>query len=120
MEELEIIYQDNYIIAINKPTSGVPLFALNRERVRALSEQMKSGGLTKQSPPFMWGYADEQGRIDYARKKVLDKMTDAKARQDKRAEEAVTVYEKIDQFGLTCDLNIKKSSANFKDDHEHS
>ncbi len=139
MEELEIIYQDEYIVAINKPadllvhrswidkdetrfamqmlrdqigqyvypvhrldkpTSGVLLFALTKEVARALSEQMQSGGFTKQYLAVVRGYADEQGRIDYALKEVLDKMTDAKAREDKAPQEAITEYEKIDQVEL--------------------
>lgn len=139
MEMLQIIYQDEHIVAINKPTdllvhrswidkeetrfaiqmlrdqigqyvypvhrldkptSGVLLFALSKETARALSEQMQSGGVTKQYLAVVRGYTDEEGLIDYALKEVLDKMTDAKARQDKEAQEAVTSYEKIDQVEL--------------------
>jgi len=139
METLEIIYQDEHIVAVNKPsdllvhrswidkdetrfaiqmlrdqigqyvypvhrldkpTSGVLLFALSKETARALSEQMQSGGVTKQYLAIVRGYTDERGLIDYALKEVLDKMTDAKARQDKAAQEAVTSYEKIGQVEL--------------------
>ncbi len=138
-EHLEIIYQDEYIVAINKPsnllvhrswidkdetrfaiqmlrdqigqyvfpvhrldkpTSGVLLFALNKESAKELSEQMKVGAFKKEYLAVVRGYTDESGEIDYALKEVLDKMTDAKARTDKEAQEAVTFYEKLAQVEL--------------------
>lgn len=138
-EVLEILYQDEYIVAINKPsnllvhrswidkdetrfaiqilrdqigqyvypvhrldkpTSGVLLFALNKEAARALSEQMQEGLFKKEYLAVVRGYTDEGAEIDYALKEVLDKMTDAKARADKEAQEAVTLYEKLAQVEL--------------------
>lgn len=138
-EKLEIIYQDEYIVAINKPsnllvhrswidkdetrfaiqmlrdqinqyvypvhrldkpTSGVLLFALNKEIARALSEQMQEGMFKKEYLAVVRGYTDESAEIDYALKEVLDKMTDAKARTDKEAQEAITLYEKLAQVEL--------------------
>jgi len=138
-ELLEIIYQDEYIVAINKPsnllvhrswidkdetrfaiqilrdqigqyvypvhrldkpTSGVLLFALSKEVARTLSEQMQDGLFKKEYLAVVRGYTDECGEIDYALKEVLDKMTDSKARQDKEAQEAVTLYEKLHEVEL--------------------
>ena len=138
-ETLEIIYQDEYIVAINKPsnllvhrswidkdetrfaiqmlrdqigqyvypvhrldkpTSGVLLFALSKEMARALSEQMQEGVFKKEYLAIVRGYTDESAEIDYALKEVLDKMTDSKARTDKEAQEAVTFYEKLSQVEL--------------------
>jgi tRNA pseudouridine65 synthase len=139
MEELEIIYQDEHIVAINKPsgllvhrslidkretrfaiqilrdqigqyvypvhrldkpTSGVLLFALSKEVARVLSEQIVAHGFTKEYLAIVRGYIEESGIIDYPLKEVLDKMTDAKAKQDKPAQSAVTNFEKIDQVEL--------------------
>lgn len=138
-ETLEVIYQDEYIVAINKPsnllvhrswidkdetrfaiqmlrdqigqyvypvhrldkpTSGVLLFALSKEMARALSEQMQEGRFKKEYLAIVRGYTDEGAEIDYALKEVLDKMTDAKARKDKEAQEAITFYEKLAQIEL--------------------
>jgi len=143
MEELEIIYQDEYLVAINKPTdllvhrswidkdetrfaiqmlrdqigryvypvhrldkptSGVLLFALTKEIARALSEQMQANAFKKQYLALVRGYTEESGLIDYALKELLDKMTDAKAREDKAAQEAVTAYEKIGQVELPFEV----------------
>ena len=139
IERLEIIFQDEYIVAINKPsnllvhrswidkdetrfaiqilrdqigqyvypvhrldkpTSGVLLFALSKEVARSLSEQMQEGIFKKEYLAVVRGYTDESGEIDYALKEVLDKMTDSKANQDKDAQEAVTLYEKLQEVEL--------------------
>ncbi len=138
-ELLEIIYQDDYIVAINKPTdllvhrswidkdetrfaiqmlrdqigqyvypvhrldkptSGVLLFALTKETARALSQQMQEGLFKKEYLSLVRGYTQSSGEIDYALKEVLDKMTDSKAREDKEAQEAVTLYETLAQIEL--------------------
>ena len=138
-ERLEIIYLDEHIVAINKPsnllvhrswidkeetrfammmvrdqigqyvypvhrldkpTSGVLLFALSKEMARSLSELMQEGGFKKEYLAVVRGYTDEKGEIDYALKEVLDKMTDKKARKDKEPQEAVTLYEKLAQVEL--------------------
>jgi len=138
-ELLEIIYQDKYLVAINKPsnllvhrswidkaetrfamqmvrdqigqyvypihrldkpTSGVLVFALSKEMARKMSELIVDGGFKKEYLAVVRGYADEEGTIDYALKEVLDKMTDKKARQDKAPQEAVTVYKKLAQVEL--------------------
>ncbi len=138
-ESLEIIYQDEYIVAINKPsnllvhrswidkdetrfaiqilrdqigryvypvhrldkpTSGVLLFALSKEIARALSEQILRRAFEKEYLAVVRGYTDKGAKIDYALKEVLDKMTDAKARKDKEAQEAITLYQKIDEVEL--------------------
>ena len=138
-EKLEILYQDDYIVVINKPsnllvhrswidkhetrfaiqilrdqigqyvypihrldkpTSGVLVFALSKEIARSLSEQMQEGLFKKEYLAVVRGYTDNEGKIDYALKEVLDKMTDSKARTDKQAQEAVTVYKKLSEVEL--------------------
>jgi len=138
-ELLEIIYQDEYLVVINKPsnllvhrswidkeetrfammmvrdqigqyvypihrldkpTSGVLVFALSKEMARSMSELIVKGGFKKEYLAVVRGYADEKGEIDYALKEVLDKMTDKKARTDKAPQVAVTLYEKLSQVEL--------------------
>lgn len=146
---LEIIYQDEYLVAINKPsnllvhrswidkdetrfaiqmlrdqigqyvyplhrldkpTSGVLIFALSKEVARAVSEQMQEKGFKKEYLAIVRGYAQENGTIDYALKEVLDKMTDAKARTDKEAQSAVTFYEKLAQVELPFEVGRYKTT----------
>jgi tRNA pseudouridine65 synthase len=138
-ETLEIIYQDEHIVAINKPsnllvhrswidkdetrfaiqilrdqigqyvypvhrldkpTSGVLLFALSKEVARAISEQMQERAFKKEYIAIVRGYTQQSGAIEYALKEVLDKMTDAKAQTDKEAQSAVTHYTTISQVEL--------------------
>lgn len=149
MEELEIIYKDDDIVAVNKPsgllvhrsmidrretrfaiqilrdqigqyvypvhrldkpTSGVLLFALSKETARALSEQMQEKAFKKQYLAIVRGFTEDEGLIDYALKEELDKMTDAKARTDKEAQEAVTGYRKLDQVELPFGVGRYKTT----------
>ena len=133
-EQLEILYRDEWLVAVNKPsgllvhrswidkdetrfalqmlrdqigqyvypvhrldkpTSGVLLFALDADTARRMGEAFESGSVRKEYLAVVRGYTDEGGRIDYPLKELHDKMTDAKARRDKEAQEAVTVYERL-------------------------
>ena len=128
---LQILYQDDYLVAINKPsgllvhrsmidrhetqfaiqilrdqigryvyplhrldkpTSGVLLFALSSEMAREMTELFSERETSKEYLAVVRGYTDESGCIDYPLKEVLDKMTDRKARTDKEPQEAVTEY----------------------------
>jgi tRNA pseudouridine65 synthase len=142
-ETLEIIYRDEHLVAINKPsgllthrslidktetrfaiqilrdqigayvyplhrldkpTSGVLLFALSKEVARTMSEQMQAKGFEKEYLAIVRGYTEPSGEIDYALKEVLDKMTDAKAKEDKAAQSALTFYETISQVELPFEV----------------
>ena len=136
---LEILYQDEYLVAINKPsgllvhksmidkdeiyfamkmlrdqigcyvypvhrldkpTSGVLLFALDSETARLLSEQFASHTIQKTYLAIVRGYVDAHGIIDYALQEKHDKMTDQKAQKQKPAQEAITEYFSLAQAEL--------------------
>jgi tRNA pseudouridine65 synthase len=80
---------------LDKPTSGVLLFALDSETAKRIGEAFEAGEVHKEYLAVVRGYTDEAGCIDYPLKEILDKMTDAKARRDKPAQEAVTAYERL-------------------------
>ncbi|MFK5040059.1 tRNA pseudouridine(65) synthase TruC [Glaesserella parasuis] len=131
--KLEIIYQDDELIAINKPagmlvhrswldkhetvfamqtlrdqigqhvflihrldrpTSGVLLFALNSEMARTISQLFKQHQIQKSYLAVVRGYLQGEGRIDYPLKVQLDKIAD-KFSQEKEAQEAITDYRNI-------------------------
>ncbi len=77
---------------LDKPTSGVLLFALNRDTAREVTQQFGDKKIQKSYRAVVRGYTQEKGRIDYALKEQRDKMTDSKTRQDKEAQEALTNY----------------------------
>lgn len=131
LNELTILYQDDYLVAIDKPagllvhrsmidkhetefamqmlrdqigqhvfpvhrldrpTSGVLLFALSADIARIIGQTFAAGQMQKTYYALVRGYVDGEGQIDYALKEILDKKSDKKARQDKEAQDAVTDY----------------------------
>lgn len=127
--EIEVLYQDGYIVAINKPsgllvhrseidkretlfaiqltrdtigkrvypvhrldrpTSGVLLFALSSEVCKTLCESFINGQVEKTYQAVVRGYAPEQLTIDYPLKEILDKFADKDADKDKPAQDAVS------------------------------
>ena len=138
--ELEIIYRDEYLIAINKPsgllvhrswldshatefavqklrdqidqhvypahrldrpTSGVLLFLLDKEYATNLMEQFAEQKTEKRYLAVVRGHIGE-GFLDYALKKKLDKIADKHASQDQEAQEAQTAYKGV----AFCELPI--------------
>jgi tRNA pseudouridine65 synthase len=133
-DELEIVYRDEFFIAINKPsgllvhrspidrhetrfavqmlrdqigqyvyplhrldkpTSGVLFFALDKESANLVSEQFKNSTIQKNYLAVVRGYTDDSGIIDYALKEKLDKIADKDSRDDKEAQEAITHYKTL-------------------------
>ncbi|MCR8922738.1 tRNA pseudouridine(65) synthase TruC [Dasania sp. GY-MA-18] len=133
-DELEIIYQDEYLVAINKPsgllvhrsmidrhetrfalqmlrdqlgqhvypihrldkpTSGVLIFALSSAIARQLSLCFHDKTVSKTYWAVVRGYAPEQGSVDHPLKEKLDKISDKKSRRDKPAQEAISHYQRL-------------------------
>jgi tRNA pseudouridine65 synthase len=80
---------------LDKPTSGVLLFALDSDTARLLTQQFTAGQVQKTYLAVVRGYTDETGIIDYPLKEELDKIADANADQDKPAQAAVTHYRRL-------------------------
>ena len=131
---LEIIYQDEYLVAINKPsgllvhkspidrretefalqmvrdqvgqyvypvhrldkpTSGVLVFALSSEVARLLSEQFREHTIQKEYMAVVRGYTKESELIDYDLKVILDKKADKDRIKNKEPQSAQTYYETL-------------------------
>lgn len=75
---------------LDKPTSGVLLFALCPDMARRVSQQMENRQVQKLYHAVVRGYAPDEGLIDHPLKEELDKYTDKKARQNKPPQEAQT------------------------------
>lgn len=80
---------------LDKPTSGVLLFALNADVARRMMEIFMSDMVSKRYLAVVRGYSTEEGVIDYPLKEELDKMTDSRAQQDKAAQPAITEYQRL-------------------------
>ena len=90
---------------LDKPTSGVLIFALSSEIAKAAGEQFRNGEVEKTYRAVVRGYTPESGVIDHALKEELDKMTDRKARQDKPAQEALTKYKRLATVELPIQID---------------
>ena len=80
---------------LDKPTSGVLLFALSSDIAKSVGEQFAAHTIEKTYLAVVRGYIDESGVIDYALKEELDKKSDKQARADKPAQDAVTEYQRL-------------------------
>jgi len=78
---------------LDKPTSGVLVFALSSEMARLLSEQFKNHSIQKEYLAMVRGYTKEKELIDYDLKVILDKKGDKDRTQNKEPQEAQTYYE---------------------------
>lgn len=131
---LEIIYQDQWIVAVNKPagmlvhrswldrhetvfvmqtlrdqigqhvftvhrldrpTSGVLLFALSSEVARLLSQQFEQHQLQKTYHAVVRGWLEEGGILDYPLMEERDKIADKHAAEAREAQPAVTRYQPL-------------------------
>lgn len=135
---LEVLYQDEELIAINKPagmlvhrswldkhetvfamqtlrdqigqhvfpihrldrpTSGVLLFALNSEMAHLMCEVFEQHQMQKTYIAIVRGYLNGEGRVDYPLKVKLDKIAD-KHSQPKEPQEAITDYKCLEQVEM--------------------
>lgn len=80
---------------LDKPTSGVLLFALSPEIARLLTDSFTRKRVEKRYLAVVRGHLAESGRIDHALKEPQDKMTDRRARKDKPAQQAITEYRRL-------------------------
>ncbi|NOR56393.1 MAG: tRNA pseudouridine(65) synthase TruC [Sulfurovum sp.] len=133
-EALEILYQDAYIVAINKPsgllvhkspidkretrfalqelrnqigqyvhpvhrldkpTSGVLLFALNKEMAQKMSLAFRENEIKKEYIAIVRGYTEEVSCIDYALKQMLDTKEEKRLGITKEEQEAITDFKRL-------------------------
>ncbi len=80
---------------LDKPTSGILLFALSSEIAGLMTEIFTARETQKEYLAIVRGYSDMHQVIDYPLKEVLDKMTDRQAKQNKAAQNAVTEYQRL-------------------------
>ena len=131
---LEIVYQDEYFVAVNKPagmlvhrswldkhetqfvmqtlrdqigqhvfplhrldrpTSGVLIFALSSEVASQVMPMFANHEMEKTYHAIVRGWIEEAARLDYPLKVELDKIADKHASQEKEAQEAITDYQPV-------------------------
>jgi tRNA pseudouridine65 synthase len=134
MNPLPILYQDEHLVAVNKPsgllvhrtnldrhekeiamhlvrdqlgqwvypfhrldkaTSGVLLFALDKETARLMTQSFTDVRVTKSYLAVVRGFTKEGERIDHPLREITDKMTGQNANRDRPGKEAVTEYRRL-------------------------
>ena len=87
---------------LDKPVSGVLLFALNPENARQLARAFETGSVHKTYHALVRGHCPTEGKIDYPLKEQLDALTDQKADPHKLPQTAITEWQCLG----TCELPI--------------
>ncbi len=85
---------------LDKPTSGVLLFALSSEVAALLTKQFTEKVISKRYWAVVRGYIEDSGVINYALQEQLDKMTDRLVSPDKPPQEAVTEFQCLERSEL--------------------
>lgn len=76
---------------LDRPTSGVLLFALDSDTARLMCEQFEQHSVEKRYLAVVRGWLNDEGRIDYPLKVIQDKIAD-KFSGEKEAQNAITDY----------------------------
>ena len=80
---------------LDKPTSGVLVFALNKEMAQKLSLLFRSGDVEKAYIAVVRGYVEDDALIDYPLKQMLDTKEQKRLGVTKEAQEAQTYYKAL-------------------------
>ncbi|MEZ9199067.1 tRNA pseudouridine(65) synthase TruC [Shewanella sp. 10N.286.54.B9] len=80
---------------LDRPTSGILLFAKSSEMANALCEQFASHSIDKEYLAIVRGNMHEAATLDYALKEELDDVADKDVDPNKAAQDAVTSYKPL-------------------------
>jgi tRNA pseudouridine65 synthase len=80
---------------LDKPTSGVLLFALDTDTARRMGQLIEEDRVQKTYLAVVRGYAAEAGTIDHPLEKIWDKTTDRLADRTVPPQPAVTDYQRL-------------------------
>ncbi|WP_409526458.1 pseudouridine synthase [Nitrincola sp. MINF-07-Sa-05] len=80
---------------LDKATSGVMVFARNKEVAQALQQKFRDRQVSKTYLCVVRGWTEAEGTIDYALKPVYDKFADPLANPDKAPKDAVTHFRQL-------------------------
>lgn len=98
---------------LDRPTSGVMLFALNADTARILSQQFEQKQVQKTYLAIVRGWTDVSGSIDYPLKEQLDDIADEFADPNKAAQSAQTDYRTLAQTELPFVSNPRFATSRY-------
>jgi len=89
---------------LDKPTSGVLLFALDSHTAKLMNEQFQAHTIQKTYIAVARGYVPSSGVIEHALREKLDKISDKDASKYKEAQEATTEYRLLDRVEIDASV----------------
>lgn len=98
---------------LDRPTSGVLLFAKSSAVARPLTEAFTERKVEKQYLAVVRGYMAEEGTVDYALSFRPDAIADKFADLDKPAQEAVTHWQSLAQIELPFAVSKKHDTSRY-------
>ena len=98
---------------LDRPTSGVLLFAKSSAVARTLTEAFTEHNVTKQYLAVVRGFMPEQGTVDYALSFKPDAIADKFADLDKPPQEAVTHWQSLAQVELPFAVSKKHDTSRY-------
>ena len=98
---------------LDRPTSGVLLFALDPAVARTLTEAFAARRVHKEYLALVRGWTPEQLFIDYPLKEELDKIADKFATVDKPAQEAQTQLQRLQTVELPYAVSAKHPTSRY-------
>lgn len=85
---------------LDRPTSGVLLFALSSEYAAQMMPMFANHEIRKTYHAIVRGWIEESARLDYALKVEKDKIADKFASEDKEPQQAITDYKPLAKVEL--------------------
>lgn len=98
---------------LDRPTSGVLLFAKSSAVARSLTEAFTERKVAKQYLAVVRGFMPEKGTVDYALSFKPDAIADKFADLDKPAQEAVTHWQSLAQIELPFAVSKKHATSRY-------
>ncbi|RUO36309.1 tRNA pseudouridine(65) synthase TruC [Aliidiomarina sanyensis] len=98
---------------LDRPTSGILLFAKSAELATLVSEKFAERSVEKIYHAVVRGYVPESGQVDYPLKEELDKIADKMADQNKAPQPAVTDFKRLATVELPYAVSKKHATTRY-------
>lgn len=98
---------------LDRPTSGVMLFALDSEAARLLAQQFERHETEKHYWAVVRGWTDDSGCIDYPLKPTFDPLADRLADPDKAPQSALTRYQTLARCELPFASSVRHATSRY-------
>lgn len=95
---------------LDKPTSGVVLFALTPDAARKGSEAFANKGTKKTYLAIVRGFTDKSGTINSPLSDVADRLLDKKKKRNDNLKPATTVYRTLAQIEMPVSISRHATS----------